>query len=66
MHHLIIQDKKMEELREAYITYQSQFYTDEMYDQIQQSDQNNSIRAGGYDTIIKTKFNITLTPKENA
>lgn len=56
----------MEELREAFIKYQSQFYTDEMYDQIHQSDQNNSIRAGGYDNLIKTKFNITLTPKENA
>lgn len=53
----------MEELREAFIEYQSQFYTKEMHDQIQQSDQNNSIRSGGYDDIIKTKFQIILKPK---
>lgn len=50
----------MEELREQFINYQSQFYRDdEMYDLIAQSDQNRAIRAGSYDTFIqenKTKI----------
>ena len=41
----------------------SQYYTEEMYSQIQQSDQNRSIRSGGYDDIIKNDFKITLSPK---
>lgn len=49
----------IETLRELFISYQSQFYNEnEMYDLIAQSDQNRSIRAGGYDEYVMKNFTI--------
>jgi hypothetical protein len=49
----------IETLRELFISYQSQFYNEnEMYDLIQQSDQNRAIIAGSYDEYIMENFTI--------
>jgi len=49
----------IETLRELFISYQSQFYNENgMYDLIAQSDQNRSIRSGGYDEHIMNNFTI--------
>lgn len=51
----------MKELRLAFINYQRQFYKeDDMYDMIQQSDQNRAILAGSYDDhILSIKSKLT-------
>ena len=46
----------MEELRQAYIVYQSRFYGEDMQSQIEQSDQNRAILRGEYDDIINKDF----------
>ena len=49
----------IETLRELFMSYLSQFYReDEMYDLIEQSDQNRAIIAGGYDEYIMETFTI--------
>lgn len=49
----------IETLRELFISYQSQFYSEnEMYSLIEQSDQNRAIVAGGYDEHIMENFTI--------
>ena len=49
----------IETLRELFMSYLSQFYReDEMYDLIEQSDQNRAIIAGGYDEYIIETFTI--------
>jgi hypothetical protein len=55
----------IEEKRLAFIEYQKKFYSQKnMYDMIEQSDQNNSIINGGYDNIIDSKFEVILVKKE--
>lgn len=45
----------MEELRDRFIEYQKQFYReDRMQDLIEQSDQNQAILKGKYDSYIHT------------
>ena len=49
----------IETLRELFMSYQSQFYNEnEMQSLIEQSDQNRSIIAGGYDAYIMENFTI--------
>jgi hypothetical protein len=48
----------IETLRELFISYQSQFYDDEMYSLIAQSDQTQAIRKGSYDGYITENFTI--------
>jgi hypothetical protein len=49
----------IETLRELFMSYQSQYYNEnEMHSLIEQSDQNRSIIAGGYDEYIMENFTI--------